>query len=125
MPQPTFGLPLPPGDHEFVIYGTFGGALTYEVEVRIFATIEDFGDYAGGFGQRGNDGFALQVAEGPLDLTFQTNNGDGGCPGDTVIEVFSVDVETFESKSRNSPFQGWRLKGGPAATFLGGRRVVV
>lgn len=32
-----------------------------------------------------------------------------------------VDPETFESKSRNSPFAGWRLRGAPVMTILAGR----
>jgi dihydroorotase len=32
-----------------------------------------------------------------------------------------VDVGSFASKSRNSPFQGWKLKGVPAAAIVGGR----
>ncbi|MCB1057119.1 MAG: dihydroorotase, partial [Acidobacteria bacterium] len=46
----------------------------------------------------------------------------------TVLDLereISIDVETFESKSRNSPFHGWRLKGAPAATFIAGRRVIL
>jgi dihydroorotase len=35
----------------------------------------------------------------------------------------TVDVTSFRSKSRNSPFDGWRLKGWPVATVVGGRLV--
>jgi dihydroorotase len=35
----------------------------------------------------------------------------------------TVDVTQFKSKSRNSPFQGWRLKGLPILTLVGGRIV--
>ncbi len=35
----------------------------------------------------------------------------------------SVDVGSFESKGRNSPFHGWTLTGWPEMTFVGGRRV--
>lgn len=34
-----------------------------------------------------------------------------------------VDPSTFKSKSRNTPFAGWRLRGGVAATLVGGRAV--
>jgi dihydroorotase len=34
-----------------------------------------------------------------------------------------VDVSTFKSKSRNNPFQGWKLKGTPAMTIVGGKIV--
>jgi dihydroorotase len=38
-------------------------------------------------------------------------------PGRTV----KVDVSQFVSKSRNSPFDGWELRGAPVATIVGGR----
>jgi dihydroorotase len=34
-----------------------------------------------------------------------------------------VDVAAFRSKGRNSPFGGWRLRGGPAMTIVAGRVV--
>jgi dihydroorotase len=34
-----------------------------------------------------------------------------------------VDASKFQSKSRNTPFGGWELKGAPAATIVGGRVV--
>ena len=37
----------------------------------------------------------------------------------------TIDARSFESKSRNTPFDGWTLKGGVAATFVGGRAVYV
>ncbi len=35
----------------------------------------------------------------------------------------TVDASTFRSKSRNTPFDGWRLRGWPVATVVGGRLV--
>jgi dihydroorotase len=34
-----------------------------------------------------------------------------------------VDVARFRSKSRNSPFHGWALRGWPVMTIVGGRVV--
>ena len=34
-----------------------------------------------------------------------------------------IDTSKFQSKSRNTPFGGWELKGAPAATIVGGRVV--
>jgi dihydroorotase len=34
-----------------------------------------------------------------------------------------VDAATFQSKSRNTPFDGWELQGAPVATIVGGRIV--
>ena len=42
----------------------------------------------------------------------------------TVIDLdlpVIVDKNTFESKGRNTPFDGWKLKGGPVMTIVGGR----
>jgi dihydroorotase len=35
-----------------------------------------------------------------------------------------VDVSKFESKGRNTPFAGWKLKGWPVMTIVGGKIVV-
>lgn len=37
----------------------------------------------------------------------------------------TVDPELFHSRSRNTPFAGWELRGAAVATFLAGRRVVI
>jgi dihydroorotase len=37
----------------------------------------------------------------------------------------TVDASRFRSKSRNTPFGGWQLRGGVAATIVGGRTVYV
>jgi dihydroorotase len=34
-----------------------------------------------------------------------------------------VDPNSFESKSRNTPFAGWTLRGWPVMTIVGGRIV--
>ena len=48
-----------------------------------------------------------------------------GSPADvTVLDLTrkrQVDPERFESRSRNTPFGGWILKGWPAMTIVGGR----
>jgi dihydroorotase len=59
-----------------------------------------------------------------------------GIPGGTLspgsvadLSVFhlerrtTVDPVRFQSKGRNTPFAGWKLRGRPLATFLAGRRV--
>lgn len=50
-----------------------------------------------------------------------------GMPADiTIIDMdkaWTVDVNEFESKSRNCPFDGWSLKGKAAVTIVGGKVV--
>ncbi len=50
-----------------------------------------------------------------------------GGPADlTIIDMqkeFIVDVDTFCSKSRNTPFNGWQLKGKTVLTMVGGKIV--
>jgi dihydroorotase len=36
-------------------------------------------------------------------------------------EEIKIDASKFQSKSRNTPFDGWELKGAPVATIVGGR----
>ena len=38
-------------------------------------------------------------------------------------KTVTVDAASFASKSRNTPFDGWKLKGAPAITIVGGRVV--
>jgi dihydroorotase len=51
-----------------------------------------------------------------------------GLPADiTIIDLnreWFVDANEFESKGRNCPFDGWRLKGKVVATIVGGRVVM-
>ena len=52
-----------------------------------------------------------------------------GAPADITILAPDLDVtiaaSTMRSRSRNTPFDGWRLRGGVAATIVGGRTVYV
>jgi dihydroorotase len=51
-----------------------------------------------------------------------------GSPADITVfdpaSEWEVDVQRFKSKSRNTPFEGWKLRGGVVTTFIDGRRVV-
>lgn len=51
-----------------------------------------------------------------------------GAPADlTILDLnrsTTVETKNFKSKSRNSPFDGWDLVGGPVATFVDGRRII-
>ncbi|MBW2178685.1 MAG: dihydroorotase, partial [Deltaproteobacteria bacterium] len=50
-----------------------------------------------------------------------------GLPADiTVIDPqlsHVIDAGSFQSKSRNTPFQGWEVKGKAVMTIVGGRVV--
>ena len=52
-----------------------------------------------------------------------------GSPADVTLfdpdREITVDRRTFRSKSRNTPFHGWKLRGAPVRTILGGRVVEV
>jgi dihydroorotase len=52
-----------------------------------------------------------------------------GAPADITIlapdHPVIVDAARFRTKSRNTPFDGWKLRGGIAATIVGGRAVFV
>jgi len=52
-----------------------------------------------------------------------------GAPADISILApdmnVTVDVARMRSKSKNTPFGGWKLRGGVAATIVGGRVVYV
>jgi dihydroorotase len=53
---------------------------------------------------------------------------DGSIADVTILApdlLITVDASTFRSKSRNTPFGGWALKGGVAATIVGGHTVYV
>jgi dihydroorotase len=50
-----------------------------------------------------------------------------GAPADVVVldldTAYHVDVDRFRSKSRNSPFRGWELRGSVTHTIVGGKVV--
>jgi dihydroorotase len=46
----------------------------------------------------------------------------------TILDLereLTVDPSRFHSRSRNTPFGGWRLRGGPWMTIVGGKRVAL
>ncbi len=51
---------------------------------------------------------------------------EGGAADVTVLDLertWTVDPERFLSRSRNTPFAGWELRGGPVRTIVGGRTI--
>jgi dihydroorotase len=60
-------------------------------------------------------------------LNLPTGTLAPGSPGDVTIfdpeRSVAVRAASFRSKSRNTPFDGWKLRGAPIATVVGGRRI--
>jgi dihydroorotase len=61
-----------------------------------------------------------------LGLTAKGRISAGADADLTILDLhrpFTVDRSAFASKGRNTPFDGWRLTGGPVMTIVGGRIV--
>jgi dihydroorotase len=73
--------------------------------------------------------FIEMISTTPARILSLENKGkiSPGADADlTILNLYQeivVDVDKFKSKSRNSPFHGWRLKGAPAMTIVGGKIV--
>ena len=52
-----------------------------------------------------------------------------GAPADVTVLApelsVRIEADQLRSRSKNTPFNGWQLRGGVAATFVGGRLVYV
>ena len=68
-----------------------------------------------------------KMSSGPALILGLENGFRFGRPADiTIIDpdvTYEVDPINFQSLSRNSPFEGWRLKGQPVLTMVGGQIV--
>lgn len=73
--------------------------------------------------------FIAMMSTNPARILGLENKGKVviGCDADlTILKLQKdtvVDSRQFLSKSRNSPFNGWRLKGAPVMTIVGGKIV--
>lgn len=73
--------------------------------------------------------FVELLAANPARLLGLTGKGRIAVGADADLTVLdlelpaTVDRGRFESKGRNTPFDGWKLKGGAAMTIVGGRVV--
>jgi len=68
------------------------------------------------------------LATGPARvLNLPSGTLKEGSPGDVSLfhldEEITVIASAFRSKSRNTPFDGWKLKGRPRGTVVGGKRI--
>ena len=71
------------------------------------------------------DLFVELLTAGPARiLGLETGTLAPGRPGDLTLLALdrevTVDPATFRSKGRNTPFAGWKLRGAPVGTILGG-----
>ncbi|UCE21850.1 MAG: dihydroorotase [Candidatus Aminicenantes bacterium] len=71
--------------------------------------------------------FVEMISTNPA-LILRLENKGKICPGaDADLTLLNlnkkiiVDVNSFKSKSRNNPFNGWELKGAPEMTIVGGK----
>lgn len=73
--------------------------------------------------------FIEMISTAPARILGLENKGklERGADADITIlnlrKEFTVDVNRFRSKSRNSPFHGWKLRGGTDMTIVGGKIV--
>jgi dihydroorotase len=70
-------------------------------------------------------GMIEKMSTGPARiLGLETGLQPGRAADITIIDpelMFTVDVDKFQSLSRNSPFDGWELKGKPVLTMVAGQ----
>jgi dihydroorotase len=73
--------------------------------------------------------FIEMMSTAPARLLGFRNKGRLAAGADADLTILNlhqeivVDVRLFASKSRNTPFDGWRLRGAPVMTIVGGRVV--
>ena len=73
--------------------------------------------------------FIEMISTNPALILKLENKGRISVGADADLTILNlekeivVDVDSFKSKSRNNPFQGWELKGGPEMTIVGGKIV--
>jgi dihydroorotase len=73
--------------------------------------------------------FIEMISTEPAKILGLKNKGriSVGADADlTILNLYReilVDVNNFKSKSRNNPFHNWKLKGAPAITIVGGKKV--
>jgi len=68
-----------------------------------------------------------KMSTNPARITGLYSGIKKGSPADiTIIDpdvVYEVNADSFQSLSRNTPFDGWKMKGGAVLTMVGGKVV--
>ena len=73
--------------------------------------------------------FIQMISTSPAKILGLENKGQIVVGADADLTILNlnkeviVDPEQFKSKSRNTPFRGWKLRGAPVMTVVGGRIV--
>ena len=73
--------------------------------------------------------FITMISTNPARILGLENKGKLSVGSDADLTILklqkdvTVDTSQFRSKSRNSPFNGWKLKGAPVMTIVGGKIV--
>ncbi|MDH7511792.1 MAG: dihydroorotase [Clostridiales bacterium] len=73
--------------------------------------------------------FIEMISTNPARILGLTNKGRLTVGADADLTILNlhketvIDITTFASKSRNNPFDGWKLKGAPVMTIVAGRVV--
>ena len=73
--------------------------------------------------------FIEMISTKPAQLLGLKNKGQIAVGADADLTILNlhkgvvVDVKAFSSKSKNSPFHGWKLKGAPVMTIVAGKIV--
>ncbi len=73
--------------------------------------------------------FIEMIATKPAEILGLENKGKIRVGADADLTILNlhkeivIDITKFKSKSRNNPFHGWKLKGAPTMTIVGGKIV--
>jgi dihydroorotase len=73
--------------------------------------------------------FIEMISTNPARILRLKNKGriNVGADADlTILNLYReiiIDINNFKSKSKNNPFHNWKLKGAPAITIVGGKKV--
>ena len=81
---------LEAGDYAWVITGyNLSAAVGYDLSTRIWQDVTSGGTFQGQVAESGDDLYTLvQESDGPI--TIQTGDGMGGCPGDTILTIYTT-----------------------------------
>ena len=69
-----------------------GDGCTATCETEVFDIIQGIEQRNGGFGVGGSDTFRFVVDHDGSHLVISTGDGDGGCPGDTTLQILAADA---------------------------------